>query len=50
MLLNTEELLELAHGDVEPDRLAVLLDRLDECPESAEALQVLVNLKANRRL
>ena len=48
MLLNTEELLALANGDVEADRLADLLDRLEECPESAAALQVLVSLKANR--
>lgn len=48
MFLNTEELVALANGDVEPDRLAVLLDRLDQCPDSAAALQVLVSLKANR--
>jgi len=48
MLLNTEELLALAHGDVEPDRLADLLDRLEHCSESAAALQVLVSLRANR--
>ncbi len=48
MLVNTEELLALANGDVEADRLADLLDRLEECPESAAALQVLVSLKANR--
>ena len=48
MLLNTEELLALANGDVEPDRLAVLLDRLEHCADSAAALQVLVSLKANR--
>ena len=48
MLLNTEELLALAHGDTEPDRLADLLDRLEHCPESAEALQVIVSLRANR--
>ncbi len=48
MLLNTEELLALANGDVEADRLPVLLDRLEQCPESAAALQVIVSLKANR--
>ena len=48
MLLNTKELLALASGDVEPDQLAVLLDRLDDCPDSAAALEVLVSLKANR--
>lgn len=48
MLLNAEELLALANGDAEPDRLADLLDRLERCPASAEALQVLVTLKANR--
>ena len=48
MLLNTKELLALADGDVDADRLAVLLDRLDRCPDSAAALQVLVSLKANR--
>jgi len=48
MLLNTEELLALVNGDAEPDRLADLLDRLEHCPESAEALQVLVSLRANR--
>lgn len=48
MLLNTEELLALINGDVEPDRLADLLDRLEHCPESAAALQVLVTLRANR--
>jgi len=48
MLLNTEELLALAHGDVEPDRLADLLDRLEHCSKSAAALQVLVSLRANR--
>ena len=48
MLLNTKELLALADGDVDADRLAVLLDRLDRCPDSAAALRVLVSLKANR--
>jgi tetratricopeptide (TPR) repeat protein len=48
MLLNTEELLALAHGNVGPDRLADLLDRLEHCPDSAAALQVLVTLRANR--
>jgi len=48
MLLNTEELLALINGDAEPDRLADLLDRLEHCPESAAALQVLVSLRANR--
>ena len=48
MLLNTEELLALINGDAEPDRLADLLDRLEHCPESAAALQVLVALRANR--
>lgn len=48
MLLNTEELLALANGDVDPDRLAVLLDRLEYCADSAAALRVLVSLKANR--
>ncbi len=48
MLLNTEELLALANGDVDPDRLAVLLDRLEHCADSAAALRVLVSLKANR--
>ena len=48
MLLNTEELLALVNGDVEPDRLADLLDRLEHCPDSAAALQVLVTLRANR--
>jgi tetratricopeptide (TPR) repeat protein len=48
MLLNTEELLALLSGDAEPDRLADLLDRLEHCPESAAALQVLVALRANR--
>ncbi len=48
MLLNAEELLALVNGDTGPDRLADLLDRLENCPESAEALQVLVALRANR--
>jgi len=48
MLLNTEELVALVNGDAEPDRLPDLLDRLERCPESAEALEVLVTLKANR--
>ena len=48
MLLNSEELLALVHGDAEPDRLADLLDRLERCPESTAALQVLVTLRANR--
>jgi len=48
MLLNSEELLALVNGDVEPDRLADLLDRLEHCSESADALQVLVALRANR--
>lgn len=48
MLLNAEELLALVNGDAEPDRLADLLDRLEHCPESADALQVLVSLRANR--
>lgn len=48
MLLNSEELLALVNGDLEPDRLADLLDRLEHCPESADALQVLVALRANR--
>ena len=48
MLLNTEELLALVSGDAEPDRLADLLDRLERCPESPAALQVLVALRANR--
>ena len=48
MLLNTEELLALINGDVEPDRLADLLDRLEHCPDSAAALQTLVTLRANR--
>lgn len=48
MLLNAEELLALMNGDAEPDRLADLLDRLEQCPESANALRVLVTLRANR--
>jgi len=48
MLLNAEELLALVNGDAEPDRLADLLDRLENCPDSAAALQVLVALRANR--
>jgi tetratricopeptide (TPR) repeat protein len=48
MLLNAEELLALVNGDVEPDRLADLLDRLENCQDSAAALQVLVALRANR--
>jgi len=48
MLLNTEELLAVVNGDAEPDRLADLLDRLEHCPDSAAALQVLVTLRANR--
>ena len=48
MLLNPEELLALLHGGAEPDRLADLLDRLERCPESTEALQVLVTLRAHR--
>ncbi len=48
MLLNSEELLALVHGDAEPDRLADLLDRLERCPESTAALQVLVTLRAHR--
>lgn len=48
MLLNAEELLALVNGDAEPDRLADLLDRLEHCPESADALQILVSLRANR--
>lgn len=48
MLLNSEELLALVNGDVEPDRLADLLDRLEHCPDSADSLQVLVALRANR--
>lgn len=48
MLLNAEELLALINGDAEPDRLADMLDRLEHCPDSAAALQVLVVLRANR--
>ncbi len=48
MLLNSEELLALVHGDAEPDRLADLLDRLERCPQSTAALQVLVTLRAHR--
>lgn len=48
MLLNAEELLALVNGDAEPDRLADLLDRLEHCSESADALQILVSLRANR--
>lgn len=48
MLLNSEELVALVDGDIEPDELPDLLDRLERCPDSAEALQVLVTLKANR--
>ena len=48
MLLDAQELLELVHGDAEPERLADLLDRLDRCPDSAEGLKVLVTLRAHR--
>ena len=48
MLLNSEELLALVHGDAEPDRLADLLDRLERCPQSTAAFQVLVTLRAHR--
>ena len=47
MLLNTEELLALANGDVEPDRLSAPLDPLAHFPASSPALPVLVSLKAN---
>ena len=48
MLLTTEELLHILMGDASVQRLRVLLDRLDECPESQDALRVLVALRANR--
>ena len=49
MLLTTEELLQILMGHASPERLRVLLDRLDECPESAAQLRALVTLRANRQ-
>lgn len=49
MQLTAEELLQIITGEVSPERLRVLLDRLDDCPESEAALLVMITLIANRR-
>jgi hypothetical protein len=48
MHLTVEELLKIIHSDCSPDELGHLLDRLERCPESARALEVLVVLRAHR--
>ena len=47
MLLTSEDLLKIINSDCTPEELGALLDRLDRCPQSAKALEVLVMLKAN---
>lgn len=44
----TYMLIEVADGELEPERMPPVLDHIERCSECAASLQVVVTLKANR--
>lgn len=48
MHLDTEELLDLLHGDITPDRVDSCLDHLEDCAECSATFDLMVELRAHR--